>query len=376
MFSYLTADEIDEIVTAAIAVGLTDGGSRTILFSQINPTYWMTLMIVPVPRNQLLLDLTSMNGIERLADGTVPLAQWLRRASAQAAGRVEQAIFQRYLAQVEQRSAGAPPIPNPQLLPEVVEQEAILFEDDMVDIGFLRAGARAGAAVAKLVVPQFEGGKPRPNAQGQPGIFLGTGWLVTPQLLMTNRHVVRARVSGDPEPAAADIALQVAGTTVKFDFDGAGSAGTDAAVASLEASDSVTELDFAVLRLTVPQDRDPLQLFTDPVPFAPGASLPVNVIQHPDGQPKRDAFSNNLESAVDDTTVRYFTDTNNGSSGAPVFDDDWRVVALHRGSVRVQGVNFQGRSTAVINIGSQMAAILAKIKAANPPLWEEIAAGA
>lgn len=376
MFAYLSETEVDELVTTTLSAGLGDAINRSILFSRIDPLYWTKLPVVPNPMTQVTLDLTSMNSIERLADGAVPLALWLRRASALAAGLVQQSVFQGYLARVEQRAAGAPPIPNPQQLPEVIDQEAIIFEDDMVDFGFLAAGARAGAAVAKLIVPQFEGGIPRPNAQGQPGIFLGTGWLITPQLLMTNRHVVRARVGGDPDPADADIALQVAGTTVKFDFDGAGAAGADAAVASLEASDPVDELDFAVLRLAAPQNRAPLRLYTDPAPFTPGRSFPVNVIQHPDGQPKRVAFRNNLVSAVDDTTVRYFTDTNNGSSGAPVFDDTWRVVALHRGSVRVQGVNFQGRSTAVINIGSQMAAILAKIQAANPALWEEITAGA
>ena len=142
----------------------------------------------------------------------------------------------------------------------------------------------------------------------------------------------------------------------------------------LVAKSEPHELDFAVLRLAEHQSRTPLRLYTDPVPFTPGVNFPVNIIQHPDGQPKRVAFRNNLVSAVDDSTIRYFTDTDRGSSGAPVCDDVWRVVALHRGAVPVQGVNFQGRTTAVINIGSQKAAILAKIKANNSALWEEIVA--
>lgn len=145
MSKYLSDDEIQEIITAAIAVDITDAASRTILFAQVNSLYFAALTVVPNPSKQLLLDLDSMNKIERLADGTAPLAQWLRRASAQAAGRVEQAVFQRFVAKVEQKLAELPPLPDP-----------------------------AGTAVAGLVAPQFERGRPRQNAQGLPSIFLGT----------------------------------------------------------------------------------------------------------------------------------------------------------------------------------------------------------
>jgi hypothetical protein len=72
----------------------------------------------------------------------------------------------------------------------------------------------------------------------------------------------------------------------------------------------------------------------------------------------RVALRNNLITDVDDTTLRHFTDMLIGSSGSPVLDDGWRVVALHRGAVDVKGVRFQGRPTAVVNVGTQIAAIL------------------
>ena len=55
----------------------------------------------------------------------------------------------------------------------------------------------------------------------------------------------------------------------------------------------------------------------------------VNIIQHPNGLPKTIAIRNNLLTARSDTRLLYETDTDFGSSGAPVFNDQWDVVALH-----------------------------------------------
>jgi endonuclease G, mitochondrial len=47
-----------------------------------------------------------------------------------------------------------------------------------------------------------------------------------------------------------------------------------------------------------------------------------------------------------------------GSSGSPVLDDNWQVVALHRGSTAVDKVQYQGRKTAVMNLGTLATVIL------------------
>ena len=58
-----------------------------------------------------------------------------------------------------------------------------------------------------------------------------------------------------------------------------------------------------------------------------------------------------------------------------MFDDQWRVVALHRGAAQVSNVQFQGRTTAWVNYGSHIRAILDDLKARNEALWTEIGAG-
>jgi V8-like Glu-specific endopeptidase len=55
----------------------------------------------------------------------------------------------------------------------------------------------------------------------------------------------------------------------------------------------------------------------------------VNIIQHPSGGPKQIAIYHNIVAYTDEKRVQYLTDTLPGSSGSPVFDDQWRIVALH-----------------------------------------------
>ena len=55
----------------------------------------------------------------------------------------------------------------------------------------------------------------------------------------------------------------------------------------------------------------------------------VNIIQHPAGDRKQIALYHNLVAFANDKRIQYLTDTLPGSSGSPVFNTDWRVVALH-----------------------------------------------
>jgi V8-like Glu-specific endopeptidase len=58
----------------------------------------------------------------------------------------------------------------------------------------------------------------------------------------------------------------------------------------------------------------------------------VSVIQHPEGGYKRVASLGNILVGKDGRVILYATSTMPGSSGAPVFDDNWKVVALHQGA--------------------------------------------
>jgi endonuclease G len=56
-------------------------------------------------------------------------------------------------------------------------------------------------------------------------------------------------------------------------------------------------------------------------------------------------------------------------------DDNWRVIALHRGAVHVTDVKFQGKDTAYVNFGSQVTAILKDIGIRKPDMLQLVADG-
>ena len=69
--------------------------------------------------------------------------------------------------------------------------------------------------------------------------------------------------------------------------------------------------------------------------------------------------------------MRYFTDTLRGSSGSPVCNDLWQVLALHRAEYRMtQAVEFQGKTTAWANRGVRIDKIIEHLPEKHPGLTE------
>ncbi|WP_426485296.1 DNA/RNA non-specific endonuclease [Flavobacterium sp. 2] len=59
----------------------------------------------------------------------------------------------------------------------------------------------------------------------------------------------------------------------------------------------------------------------------------LNIIHHPLGDYKQLSIRENLFVGIDDFKIYYKTDTAQGSSGSPVFNDQWQVVGLHHKSI-------------------------------------------
>ena len=202
-------------------------------------------------------------------------------------------------------------------LPDANER-IIDLSNELQAWSFLPRGVRAGATVARITLRRD--GRELPH---------GTGFLVSPRLLMTNHHVLpdenfartcfaefNAQVTADNLPD----------TVVRMELD----------PGTFFAADR--RLDFALVAVKPAQDGPvPGEIFGwNRLSVQIGKLVlgeKVNIIGHPSGRLKEIALRDNAVLVRLDDFVHYTTDTEPGNSGSPVFNDQWEVVALHHSGV-------------------------------------------
>ncbi len=146
----------------------------------------------------------------------------------------------------------------------------------------------------------------------------GSGFLLQDNLLLTNNHVLATQ---DQAEAAS----------VQFNYQKTAE-GLDAPTHTtrlLPAQRFATSVDDD---WTVVQMDGDMNKRWGAIPLQPATVEKedwVNIIQHPAGGPKQIALYHNLVIYSDGSRVQYLTDTLPGSSGSPVFNSAWQVVALH-----------------------------------------------
>jgi V8-like Glu-specific endopeptidase len=188
--------------------------------------------------------------------------------------------------------------------------------ENWLDVSFLIAGARAAQSVCRLEW----------NKRGH-----GTGFLIAPDLILTNYHVIQ------PPTYQGDLGLRLRTCEVRFGAfstpEGGVSAGNKVAKLhrdALVASSDVNQLDYALLRLREPVEdgsRIVRATLSDEQIYQ---EQYANIIQHPLGGAMKVALRYNQVVKLMPERVYYLSDTIEGSSGSPVFDDEWQVIALHR----------------------------------------------
>lgn len=370
---YLNNDEINDLTRAA-AEGDLLSVPREARLSGIPGAFVAGLKVEQAPLDQFIRDLVAINNVERMAGGLVPLMDLLKNSAFQLRlrGRDEAQVFERLLNRIGNVSGGVPELPDPARLPEIVRSERIIGDDDTMDLTFLTRGLDIAKAVARITVPRFENGAQIAAANGGPWIQRGTAWLIGPDLAITNRHVVSSRLANEAPVSDPDLTLQAENATLEFDVDEKEAPATPAAVARLIATSNI--LDYALLDLADGPDRAIPPIRPKRVVVDATTRMAVNIVQHPRGEHKQVAFRNNLVAAADADTLRYYTDTDFGSSGSPVCDDSWRVVALHRGARHAPGAKYQGKDEAYVNFGSQIQAVLEDVRASDSAAADRIQA--
>jgi endonuclease/exonuclease/phosphatase family metal-dependent hydrolase/S1-C subfamily serine protease len=203
--------------------------------------------------------------------------------------------------------------------------EKVNLGKDFLPARYLRDGAHRARAVCRIRTPGS----------------LGTGFFIASRgFIMTNNHVL----------PSVDVAR---GSVAESGFED----GLDVTrVAFLPDRFFVTDsaLDFTIVACeenSLP-DVEAVPLLRDPATVTRGEA--VNIIQHPRGRPKEIAIHNNDVLRVLDRVIRYSTDTEPGSSGSPVFNNSWQLVALHHAGWSAGG----GRAT---NEGIRLSAIVAHL---------------
>jgi V8-like Glu-specific endopeptidase len=192
------------------------------------------------------------------------------------------------------------------------ERQIVEGHPTLLDIAFLETGLDRARSVCRLLV---QIGKKR---------YTGTGFRVTDDLILTNHHVLYEKLKGG-WTQASDIKAWFG-----WELDRQG-VPKQPRVVRCDATSIVgaPARDWAVVRATEPIPDAYPALTLSPEKLDLAVDDRVYIIQHPGGRPKMIGMHHNLVRSIDDAAVQYWTDTEGGSSGAPVFDSAWNVVALH-----------------------------------------------
>jgi V8-like Glu-specific endopeptidase len=178
----------------------------------------------------------------------------------------------------------------------------------MRPFSFLEKGVEVGKAVARIEL-----------ADGS----TGSGFLVGDNILITNHHVIPSPEVANQAKVQFNYQHTIQGTDAAVDpYDLAPGEGWKTSKKEEQGGDDWT----AVKVKGNPKAKwGTLTLIT----ATPKAGDEVIIIQHPMGERKKIALSHNMVAYADGKRVQYYTETEEGSSGSPVFDVEWRVVAVH-----------------------------------------------
>lgn len=198
--------------------------------------------------------------------------------------------------------------------------ERIIQGNELQDINYLSRGVRAADAIARIVIRRPDG-----RLAGH-----GSGFLVAPGLLLTNHHVLPDHASALRSSAEFRYERDISGralTPIPFQLDPG---------RFFHAHEA---LDFALVSVAARSEQDNTDLSAFgflPLIETLGKVVDgewLTIVQHPNGERKQLCIRENQLLQIRGDVLWYSTDTVAGSSGSPVFNNDWIVVALHHSGI-------------------------------------------
>jgi endonuclease G, mitochondrial len=195
--------------------------------------------------------------------------------------------------------------------------ERIINGNELQDVNYLAKGVTASRSVCRIRFEAMGGG-------------YATGFLIASRVLITNNHVFPDAQTARTAEAQFRYERAVDGrelTPVRFKLE------------PDRLFFTSTKLDFSVVAVA-PRDVTGVTLL-DTFGFLPLIDVTgkvaegewLTIVQHPAGQMKQVCVRENQLLRRLDDFIWYSTDTLAGSSGSPVFSNDWLVVALHHSGI-------------------------------------------
>jgi len=293
-------------------------------------------------------------------------------------------------------------------------QEAMYDQNNFLSAHFLSEGAEIQKAIAMVTLKVAKSGLPS-------GSGWGSGFLISNSLFMTNNHVIRNKAFCDDvnmqfmyqdnyntEPAISSeffetnedsffhtnagldyTIVRLRRKPYRFRIPFPYRLGEDRVNHSYPAkheyadTEQIEELKYLSDFIT---KKQPISEF-DPgrilhffgytpgskygfIPLRPTVSYPeglrLNVIQHPQGRKKEVVVQQNELTDVHTNVIHYFSDTDYGSSGSPVFNNTWDLMALHHARKPSESAN-EG-----MRIDKIVADLRNEFQASNPGLLTEL----
>ncbi|CAH1193801.1 hypothetical protein PAECIP111893_00557 [Paenibacillus plantiphilus] len=209
--------------------------------------------------------------------------------------------------------------------------ESLVNESNLRPISSLEKGTQIARSVARIVLANL------PNGETS----VGTGFLIDADTIMTNNHVIPSKEIAKGAKIQFNYQTDLKGTLLpveEYECD----------CDSFFQTDS--ELDFTIVKV---KGSPGLRWGFIPYPGERDVKVgnDVFIIQHPKGMPKMVSLSENVITYCDNKLIQYVTDTLGGSSGSPVFNDNWELIALHHGSIpSEQGIEVRNEGISVTAI--------------------------
>ena len=225
---------------------------------------------------------------------------------------------------------------------------------DYLPASFLVVGQTAASAVARVI-----------QRDGQP---VGSGFLISRSLFLTNNHVIGSQDEAKGMLLEFDYQTDRWGQplpTTRFEIDDAAFFETrdkddlDFTVVAVGArlQGAKTIADFGFCPLSDRGDKHQLGEF-------------VNLVEHPEGNYKQLVLRENKLVSRLETVLHYEADTQPGSSGSPVLNDEWEAIALHHwGEPHRERRTADGQPVPTsVNEGIRISAIVKVLEGLRPEL--------